>query len=203
MKTHWTAALIALLAGVFTAGEAASQNFLASRLALELRGGLAVPLGEFTEADPGIGAEPGPHIGAAALWRFTPGIAVHLGYSRSSFGCERCGRAGLDDQVVDAGLDAGLHFRLPLQLVGVAPWVSVAGVFHELVFSGEGSTLSSGYAPGFRLGAGVAVPIAGAFALKPGVSYSSYSAELALGPFPDQTVDVSHLAVELGLAYHF
>ena len=197
-----SAAVVVLLL-LLCASRAHTQSFLASRLALELRGGMAIPLGEFTEADPGIGAESGPHIGAAALWRFTPGIAAHIGYSRSWFGCERCGRAGLDDRVVDMGFDAGLQFRVPLQLVGIAPWVSVAGVLHELVFSGEGSTLSSGYAPGFRVGAGVAVPVFGSVSLKPGVTYSTYSAELDLGVFPDRTVDVTHLAVEVGLAYHF
>jgi opacity protein-like surface antigen len=172
-------------------------------LSLEVRGGAALPTGELTDETPGIGAEAGPHFQVLAGWRFARGITAQVGYSRSWFGCRSCEAVDIDDRVVDAGFDAGLEIPLPVSLAGATPWVSAGGIYHQLVFSGEGSSLSSDRAFGFRVGAGAAVPLGRSLAVKPGISYSAYSAELELGAFPDEAVDVTHLTLDVGLVYHF
>lgn len=172
-------------------------------LALELRGGGAFPMGDFADAAPGVGAEPGPHLGIAAAWGFARGVSARVGYSRSWFGCGPCEEVGVDDRVVDAGFDVGLEFRLPVRAAGVTPWVGVGGIVHQLVFSGDASSLASDRAVGFRVAAGAAVPLLRSVTVKPGISYRAYSAELELGASGSQTVDVRAMAVDVGLAYHF
>lgn len=194
---------VALLLLLIFAPGASTQSALPLPVSVEVRAGAGIPLGEFTEAEPGIGAEPGPHLRIAGLWRFTAGLAGYLGYARSWFGCAQCRAVGIDDRVVDTGFDGGVEVSLPVRLSRVQPWVSAGAVFHQLVFSGEGSSLSSDRALGFRLAGGAAVPLRRSLAVKPGVSYSAYSAELELGAFSDQTVGVTYLTVDVGLVYRF
>lgn len=196
---------VLLSAALFAATPAVVRAQLGSTLpiSLEVRGGGAFPTGEFADDEPGVGAEPGPHLGIAVAWSFSRAVSLQGGYSRSVFGCGGCGNVGIDDEVVDDGFDAGLELRLPRPLAGVTPWVGVAGLLHQLAFSGDASTLTSNRAAGFRLSAGVAVPLLRSVAVKPGVSYSAYSAELDLGASGNQTVDVRAIAADVGLAYHF
>lgn len=197
------AALLGAILSAATPAAAAAQLVPGGALALELRGGAAVPLGDLAESAPGVGAEAGPHLSVAASWRLSRALSAQAGYSRSWFACGRCGDVGIDDRVVDTGFDAGLEARLPGRVGAVTPWVSAGGVLHQLVFSDEESSLSSDYAVGFRLAAGAAVPLARSLSLKPGVSYRAYSADLALGGAGGQTVDVAHLTVDVGVVYHF
>lgn len=198
--------LAALLSAVVVAAApmaARAQPVPGIPLAIEVRGGGAFPVGDFADASPGLGAEPGPHLAVAAAWRFARGVSARVGYSRSWFGCGPCGDVGIDDRVVDAGFDVGLEFRLPLRAAGVTPWIGAGGVFHQLVFSGDDSSLASDHAVGLRIAAGAAVPLVRSLSVKPGVSYSAYSAELDLGASGSETVDVRHIAVAVGLVYHF
>lgn len=179
------------------------QEASSSRLGVEVHAGAAVPAGDLADAEPGIGAEAGPQIGAAILSYFTPVLALSVGYSRSWFGCGRCAARGLDDQVVDAGFEGALQVRLPVPPGRIEAWISVGGIFHELIFSGTGSTLSSDQAFGFRIGGGIGLPLSQSFTITPGIQYSGYSAELDLGALPDQTVDVTHFTTRVGLMYRF
>lgn len=172
-------------------------------LAVELGGSLAAPLGEFADPDGGIGAEAGPELSGAVLLRVTPGLALSVGYSRIWFQCERCAVRDIDDSVVSSGFDGGFQAQLPLRLGPVAPWIAAGAVFHELIFSGDESSLSSDNAWGLRAGGGVALPMPGPLMLKPGVHYTRYNAELDLGEFPGESVDVAHFALNLRLVYEF
>ena len=198
---RWICTFIALLIATFIPEHGVGQTAASSPFSLQVRGGVAIPTGQFADAEPGIGAEAGPQIGAAALWHFTPALAVSVGYSRSWFGCGRCAARGLDDQVADAGFDGALQLQLPVPLSRIEAWISAGGIFHELIFSGGGNALSSDQALGFRVGGGIALPLFRSFMITPGIHYSSYSAELELGAFPDQTVDVTHFTVSVGLMY--
>ena len=181
----------------------AAQQSGSFPIALELRGGLAVPAGDFADAAPGIGATAGPHVAAAVLWNFTAVAALSIGYSSSWLGCDRCAVRGIGDQVMDTGFEGGVQVRLPSPLGSTAFWLSTVGVFHELVFQDEGSTLSSDHALGIRASGGVALPVSRFISVKPGVHYTRYSADLDLGIFPDQTVNVSTVSLDVGIAFRF
>lgn len=200
MKRLFAALCVALLASVMPATGLA--QIAGIPLSVEVRGGAAIPTGDFADATPGIEAETGPHFAVQGAIQVLPALSLYGGYSMSRFGCPRCGERGLDDEVVDDGWDLGVHATLPLGVAGIRPWAEVGGVFHRLVFSGFESELSSDRAAGFRVGGGVALPV-GPVEITPGVHYSAYSADLDLGGLPGQTVDVTHVTADVGLRYRF
>lgn len=170
-------------------------------LALEVRGGMALPMGEVTDDDPGIGAEAGPHAGGAVLWRFTPSLAAFAGYGAAWLACERCGNRGIDETVLDTGFEGGVRASLPAG--GLRPWLAVGVLLHQLRFSDGESTLSSDRAPGFLVAAGLELPLAGRVALVPQLRYGSYTAELDLGDLADRSVSVARVTGDLGIAFNF
>jgi hypothetical protein len=85
----------------------------------------------------------------------------------------------------------------------VAPWIRVGGVLHRITFAGRGGELSSDPAPGVQLGGGVGFSLPGALWLTPGIHYRTYTAELDLGGLGGESVDVSHLLLDVGLSRRF
>jgi hypothetical protein len=180
----------------------AAQSLLPLPLSLEIRGGVGIPTGELTESDPGVGAESGPMVGAALAVHLTPRLALVGGYSRTGFDCPRCAQQGLEGAVVDQGGDFALQLT-PGAIGRLAPWIRAGGLFHQLTFTGTGGELSSDPAPGFQVGAGLGLSLAGVLQLTPGVHYRSYPAELDLGGLGDESVRVSHVLLDVGLSYRF
>ena len=188
-------------ASVLVAACALPAAARAQGFSVEARAGVAVPVGELAEESPGVGAAAGPHAGAALVWSATRAVSLFAGYSAGWLGCDRCGERGLDGQVTDAGFQAGARISLPG--AGLRPWVSAGVLRHELRFSDGESTLSSDPALGFQVGAGAALPLGPSLVLSPAVRYGAYTAELELGDFPDQSVEVARVVAEIGLAYRF
>lgn len=198
--------IAAMLTGTLwclTASAAHTQVVPGLPLSVEVRAGGAVPTGDFADKEPGVGAEAGPRVEAAAAVHLLPALAVYAGFSRSWFQCSECGARGLDDTVVDSGFELGVEGAVPLRGLGGVPWIRIGGVLNELAFSGFGSTLESDPGLGFRVGAGMSFSLVRFVRLTPGISYTAYSAELDLGGLPDRTVDVRHVAADLGLRYTF
>jgi hypothetical protein len=196
------ALIVAVLAGVVP-GVVHAQLVPRLPVALEVRAGGALPTGEFAEASPGVGAEAGPVLEASAIVRVIPAIGIYVGYRRAWFSCSLCAERGMDDSVVDSGLEFGVEGDIPLEAAGGVPWIRVGGILHQLAFSGFGSTLSSDPGLGLRVGAGFSVPLTAPLLLVPAVSYAVYPAELGLGGLPDRTVNAGRLAADLGIRFTF
>jgi opacity protein-like surface antigen len=187
---------------LYVAPESAAAQILPDLpLSVEARVGVAIPVGDFADAQPGIEAEAGPAFAVGAAYHFTPMFALFGEYEWAAFSCPRCDDAGIDDEVIDSGAGFGLEASLPL--AGLGPWLRAGGVYHEIEFSGEGGQLSSEPALGFQIGAGASVMLLPALRITPGIFYRTYSAELDLGGLPSETVDVNHLTVDVGLSYRF
>ena len=182
-----------------------AQRLPSLPLSLEVRGGLAVPVGDF--ADGNVKAENGPTFGAGAVFHATRAIGIFAGYSRTAFGCGECALFDVEDEVVDEGFDAGVQIEPETRFAGVRPWIRGGAVAHELSFSGaNGGSVSSETAIGFGVGAGVSlspVPSLPSLRVSPGLHFRAYSADFPLGELEDRSVDVSHVTVDVGLAYRF
>jgi hypothetical protein len=194
---------VAVLALLGLTAPASSQGLPRPPLQLELRVGASVPTGEFAERDPGIGARTGPRLEAGGVFRLAPLLGIFGGASRGEFACSACTGVGLDDRVVDTGVNAGLEVSPGLRLGGLAPWLRAGAVVQQLTFTGEGERLVSPMALGYQLGGGVVVPVRGPIRLRPGLHYRSYPAELDLGAFGGRTVNVAHVTLDLGISVHF
>ncbi|MBW3654471.1 MAG: hypothetical protein KY444_00060 [Gemmatimonadetes bacterium] len=193
-------ALILLATAAQTAG---AQRLPRLPVSVEVRVGAGIPVGEFTEEEPGVGAGAGPAFSAGALFHVSNALAVYGAYSRTYFACGACDATGLDEQVVDAGAEFGVQAMLPVRLAGASPWLRAGGVYRQLTFSGEGDQLSSEPGFGFEAGGGVAVPLTRSISIGPGVRFRTYAAELDLGAFPNRTVDVSQVLADVGIVYRF
>lgn len=182
---------------------AATQRLPDLPLSLEVRLGAGIPTGDFANREPGIEAEIGPTFGVSAAFHATQVLAVYGGYSRTAFGCSRCASRGLDDSVTDSGFELGGEAAFPMRVARLRPWARVGAIYHELTFSGGGDQLSSEPSLGFEIGGGGAFAVLPALWITPGIRYRAYSAELDLGGFPGQTVDVSGIVLDVGLSLRF
>ncbi|MEW5929141.1 MAG: hypothetical protein AB1941_16920 [Gemmatimonadota bacterium] len=179
-----------------------AQSLLPVPVSVEVRAGAGIPTGELGEDDPGVGAESGPAIGAGLAVHVTSRLALVGGYSRTRFGCPRCVQQGLEGTVLDQGGDLALQLTTA-GIRGVAPWIRLGGVLHRLTFAGRGGELSSDPAPGVQLGGGVGFSLPGALWLTPGIHYRTYTAELDLGGLGGESVEVSHVLLDVGLSRRF
>lgn len=194
---------VVLLLLLISAPGASAQFLLPIPVSVEVRAGAGIPTGDFANREPGIQAESGLMVGAGAAVHISRRFALFGGYSRTRFGCPRCGEQGLDADVTDTGGDFGLQVILPASIRGLGPWIRAGGVYHQISFSGTQGELSSDPALGFEVGGGISLSLLRVIRLTPGVRYRTYSAELDLGGLGEETVDVSHVLVDVGLSYRF
>lgn len=193
---------ITLILLASAAHAAAAQRLPSLPISVEVRVGAGIPLGEFAEDEPGVGAEAGPDFSAGALFHLSDALSIYGAYSRTHFVCGACDATGLDDQLVDAGAEFGVQ-AMPVRLAGVAPWVRAGGVYRQLTFSGEGDRLASDPGFGFEAGGGLAVAVTRSISIAPGVRFRTYAARLDLGELPSRTVDVSQVLADVGIAFRF
>lgn len=172
-----------------------------SPLSLEIRGGVAVPMGDFADA-----ATTGVGFGGTAAFQILPIFDVYAGYSWTRFSAEADDDiGGTDVDITDSGFAVG--GRLYLAPVGnLAPWVQGGVLLHELEreVSGNGVSVSvtSDRGVGFEAGGGVSIPVATNISFTPGVRYRQYPAE-----FGDADelldIDVQYLSLDLGVQLRF
>lgn len=193
---------ITLILLASAAQAAAAQRLPDLPISVEVRVGAGIPVGEFAEDEPGVGAEAGPAFGAGALFHLSDALSVYGAYSRTHFVCGACDATGLDEQLVDAGAEFGVH-AMPVRLGSVSPWLRAGGVYRQLTFSGEGGELSSDPGLGFEAGGGLSVAVTRSISIAPGVRFRTYAARLDLGDLPSRTVDVSQVLADVGIAFRF
>jgi opacity protein-like surface antigen len=186
--------LIALLATAVVA-RADAQGIIP--IAVEGRAGLALPQGDWNDAD---NVETGFGYGLNLRLQLLPLISVYGGWDRYSFGVE--GAEEFD--AVDSGLNLGGQISLPLSAVtGVSPF-AFAGILYNrttTVFESGGVMVEgeSDNELGYEVGAGLAFPFAPTLSLTPAVRYRSHTAEFPRGGADQLERTVSYLAFDIGL----
>ena len=174
-------AVLLALSAAATVRPAAAQlipNF--TPFSFEVRGGAALPRGDFGDL-----ADAGTTFGGSATFHFFPLLGVYGGYTQTSFGG--------DGDWSESGFDAGVRASVPTLVLPFSPWAKAGLVFYQLDAEGESFDRSLGY----ELGAGVAWSVFPKITLTPGVSWVSYTAETNRTESGD--VDVSHLKVDVGI----
>ena len=151
-----------------------------SPLLLEVRGGAWIPNSDLVGAQGFAGAASAAASFGVHFVLRSGLISYVAGFSENRFGCtqSRCGEAV---DFVSTAWDLGL--RVNLRAAGIVPWVSLgasAALFDAHIGTGsavarEGSARGWGY----EVGAGFLVPVAGPFALNPGVRYGRVDADFA------------------------
>lgn len=176
---------------------------LPGALSVEARLGGAFATGEF--GTPGRALEAGSGYAASVNGRLglLSGLSVYVGYERAQMACDACAATQLDDALVDDGIGAGAIVELPFGPPGLSPWVRAGLVRRQLKMSGDGETIASKPGIGFDLGAGITLPLTGPFKVTPGIRYIRYPADFEFTVLPDRSIDVSHVGVDVGLAYQF
>jgi opacity protein-like surface antigen len=200
-----------LIAPLLAPAAAMAQLVPGLPISVELRTGAALPMGDFGQESPGLGA--GIGVGAALAlhvelaWSF----AAYGSYGYERFTCGACGAAGFAEGLPEAGFEVGIEWTLPLRLGGLDPWLGAGAlVGRRLEIPDGGDGFASDSATGWSAGVGVRVPLAASLRLLPGIRYRSYSARF---DFPDlgfglggddpleQEMNVTSVAFEVGLSY--
>ena len=167
-------------------------------LAVELRGGMAIPMGEWNE-----GGDLGTALGVNGQVGFGA-FGAYAGWERVEFDLgdfeSTTGGADADASAVDQGFRAGVMASFPLR--SVSPFVQLGAVLNTTTTRIEAPTgaleIESERALGFEVGAGVAVPLGRTLSFTPGVRYRSHDAEFEGYPeFGEE--DISYFLADLGL----
>lgn len=200
-----------LLPALLAPGAVGAQLVPGLPISVEVRAGAALPLGDFGQERPGLGAGAGLGGALALQVGVVSGLAVYGSYGYDRFGCGACGAAGFEGGLPEAGFEAGVAWTLPLALGTADPWVSAGALLgRRLEVPDGGDGFASESATGWSVGAGVRVPLAPSLRLLPAVRYRSYSArfdftDLGFGLFGaealEQELTVASVALELGLSY--
>lgn len=184
------------------AGELEAQRL---PIAIEARGGFALPTGEWNDDE---GVDNGVGFGANLQFTVTPLFGVYAGWERFAFGADG-DLDGADAEFVDAGGRAGLHLMLPLEGLPVAPFAR-GGIYYgstvlEIDGAGASLDLESDSSLGFEVEGGVELPLGMVVSLVPSVLFRTHEAEFdaldGSGVDPEQTV--SYVVLGAGLKLRF
>lgn len=166
---------------------------------LEFRGGAAFPTGDAgDDLDTGIGLE------GTLAYRLLPHLAVYGGWDWHRFTPADEGASG---DLEETGYAFGLRWEHPLSGEsgnGLSYRVHAGGTYNHLELEDEAGDVvaDSGHGLGWEAGAGLTFPLAGGWRLTPGVRYRSLSRDLEVGEITSE-VELTYLAVEVGLSLHF
>lgn len=193
MKKLMTVGLVAAALGLGgTAAEA--QGILP--IAVEVRGGYAIPTGDLGDSD----VDDGLGFGVNAQPAVMPMLSVYGGWERYSFSAET-GFEEVDVDVVDSGFRLGVQAGLPFTpFIGVSPFVFAGGIYNSTSLEGSAGGVSteseSDRSIGYELGGGLAIPLGPALKLTPAIRYRSHSPEIE--EFETDS-NMSYFTAELGL----
>jgi hypothetical protein len=184
-------------------------------LSIELRAGAALPMGDFGQESPGLGA--GAGVGAALTLHveLASSLGLYGSYDYGRFACGACGAAGFEEGLPEAGFEVGVEWTLPFRLGALDPWLGAGALLgRRLEIPDGGDGFASESATGWSAAVGLRVPLAASLRLLPGIRYRSYSARFG---FPDlgfglggtdppgqaleQEMNVTSVALEVGLSY--
>ncbi len=188
--------LITLVMTLIQAGETEGQALPA----LEIRGGLNLPVGDFS-GSPGIDAESEAGFGGDLIVPLNPRLSVYAGAGREMFGCAQCEG---DDEFTTTGFEAGGKILFTRE-GSVLPWVKAGLTYHKAKLKLGAVEGESDWGPGLQVAAGLDIPLGRVLSFSPAVRYQTYNADFhssGLDLF-DLKQDVSFLSLDLGLHIHF
>lgn len=168
--------LLAAAAGLLATVQAASAQ--TPPLVLEVRGGYAVPTGNWNEDDT---FENGLGLGASAMAMVTPQVGVYAGWEAFRFPVDE-DEPGVEADATHAGFRAGVSVSAPVpRYRNVTPFVE-AGVFYntlEIEAGGDGTTvkLESDASIGFEAGVGFAAGVNERISVVPMLRYRQHEVE--------------------------
>jgi hypothetical protein len=188
-----TFALAALAAVAFT-GTAGAQSALP--LSFEVRGGAAVPVGDWKEiASPGFG------LNGNVTFNVTPVLGIYGGYTYNRFGVDDdLGAEGDDVNWTEQGFDVGVkaRFAAPTGLP-LTPFFRGGAIFHKLGISDDDASISGDHKLGFDVGGGVEIGVARNITLTPQLGYSQFSPGDDEDEIEGEDLNVSNINVAVGL----
>jgi len=189
--------IVTLLALFF--GLAANAN-AQPRPAVELRGGLNMPVGDFGDSD-GLDADALVGLGADVIIPVSPRFSVYAGGGTEMFDCAGCEG---DDGLSTLGLEAGGKFFLVPEDRRVLPWIKAGATYERLSFTFEGAEGDSDWGLGFQAAFGADIPLGQVLSFSPAVRYQMSTAEWEpLGlEFINAETKVRYLSLDLGLHIH-
>ncbi len=173
-----------LLAQGETSGS--SEDGLLSRFALEVKGGLNRPLGDYREA----GARGDASFGGDIFFELAPSMELYAGWARDQFSCEGCETGeGTDLQ----GFEAGLQYTA-MPGATLRPWIRAGGVYQEAETEFGTLVATSDREFGFQVAGGVRFPLGDVVSVSPGLRYQRLSLDEDVGT-------LSYLVGEVGLRW--
>lgn len=170
--------LLAAGALLVTVHPAAAQFAQRPQFALEVRGGYAIPTGDWNEDDT---FDNGLGFGANVIAMVTPQIGVYAGWETFQFAAE-VDEEGVEADATDAGFRAGVTLSASVpQYRNVTPFIE-AGVLYntlEIEASGDGASISieSEESLGFEAGVGVAADVAPRVSIVPMLRFRQHDVE--------------------------
>lgn len=169
-------------------------------LAVEARGGVAVPVGAFSDGDGvGEGTGWGPVFGFEVTLGSAGRRSLYAGFAQIRFGCDGAG-CPQGDRYVATGVNAGLRFALATDHA-VIPWLGL-GVLTTRVESPGVTGSPAGVSElgfGAEASAGVFVRAGPSLAFTPAVRISRADSDLPGGV----RLGLRYLVADLGLALTF
>jgi opacity protein-like surface antigen len=171
------------------------------RLALEVRGGAALPTGDWNEdeeLDTGFG------FGANARAMVSPTMSVYAGYEMYMFPVDIEGLGDVDADIEDAGFRGGVAVGIPMANPGFAPYLELGVIYNTTTLSvSDGSTsgeVESERGFGFEAGVGVAVPLGPNLSITPALRYRSHEVEFE--DVAEGNTTASYISLDIGLRLH-
>jgi hypothetical protein len=179
---------VALLAACAAVPAFAGAARAQTPLALEARGGIALPQEAFTDD---VGADGGYSTELSATWTVLPFVGVYGAWQRAEF--DREGSEG--SVITDQGWAAGVRLSVPTPFIPIDPWIRGGVAVHELEAGGlEGG---GGRGVGLEVGGGLRFSLGRRLSLTPGVTWTRYG--LDDDSVDDGEVSVSYLRADVGL----
>lgn len=194
MKTFTTVALLGA-ALAFTHPVAAQQPWT-----LELRAGGAFPT---VDVVGDLGTGNGVAFEGAVGYRFLPFLGAYVAWDWVGFTPENS-FAGSDVDFEGTGYLAGLRFQRGISdAVPFDVWARAGVRYDHLELEDASGEIIAGTGRdvGLDLGGGVAVRVAEAWTLTPGVRYRAITHDVQLSPSRTEEAEFRHVIVDLGVRY--
>lgn len=193
MRSIKVLTVAAALLGTVQAASAQTPTF-----ALDVRGGYAIPTGDWNEDDT---FENGLGFGANVIAMVMPQVGVYAGWETFTFGVEE-DEPGVEADATDAGFRAGVLLSIPMaQYPTVTPELEVGVLYNSFTISasGEGASIDveSDDALGFEVGAGISFNVADRVSVVPMVRYRQH--EVTFEDISDESETLSYAVVGVAL----